>query len=248
MTRDFDPRMGSASGDADGPSEYPRKPKRPGGFRDTKKVVILLGLVAAGGLIVAYQFLWARAPKEAAAVVSATSAEAVPSPAELPDNGGAARSRAAEGGTGSEPGSQESDLSGSATLSVDRVEDLARRLGVYVQERQLPLKDLRLNPFEVLATKDTGVVGEKTEPGAKAEERPVVAPPRASLAGRFTLGSVMVAGEKRMAIINGRLCRVGDVVEGCAVDVIKPGEVRLSRDGDILDLSIRRAAGGPREN
>jgi len=243
MTRDFDPKMSSPAGEADGPPDNPAKPGRPGVSKETTKLVILLALVAVGGLVVAYQFLWANGPKTADAVSTATPAQAASASADAQNGSGAATPRAEAADAGADSGAPESEL------SVDNVEDLARRLDTYVQERQLALKDLHSNPFEVLvsaaATKEAGTAG--TKAGAKVEAG-TTAPLRPAFAGRLTLGSVMITGARRLAIINGKLYHVGDVVEGCTVEAIEPGIVRLSYDGEEVELSIVSTLVGPKGN
>ena len=59
---------------------------------------------------------------------------------------------------------------------------------------------------------------------------------------KLVLGSIMVAGDKRWAVINGKLCSVGNTVSGCRVEAIEADRVRLSRDGETVDLLLKPPA------
>jgi hypothetical protein len=260
MTKDSDIRTDSGGDDLRG-SDEGGKGKR-GKGKETTKVVILLALVAAGGLIVAYQFL-GGSPKPAKAETSGAPAADTAAPPGTPAATGGSASGASS--TPGRPGAEAADDKGEApsTLSVAMVEDMAKRLDTYVQERQLSLIDLHVNPFQVTVTKEaataTGTAASLTgKPPAAGSDKPSDKPAastggsavgggargdkpaeKPTMIGRFTLGTVMTAGTKRLAIINGKLCRVGDIIEGCTVDAIEPGLVTLSRDGDTLDLTLR---------
>jgi hypothetical protein len=63
---------------------------------------------------------------------------------------------------------------------------------------------------------------------------------------RLTLGSVLVSGEKRFAVISGKVCTVGDVVCGFQVQQIEPNRVVLACGGETVTLALFDAT-GPKE-
>lgn len=67
-------------------------------------------------------------------------------------------------------------------------------------------------------------------PDPGRQQRPVVT--------RYRLESVLIAAERRVAVINGRVVTVGDVVDGAAVLSIEPEAVTLRRDGRELVLKL----------
>jgi hypothetical protein len=236
MNRDFDPKMGSSVPGSDGATEagdFPGAKKKSSGFGDTKKVVILLSLMAVAGAVVAYQYLGSSGPKGAEAAVTSGPSEPATAAAKP-----ASATEAAPAATG-----QVGDVGTAELLSVAGVEDLSRRLDTYVQERQIPM--LLVNPFEVAQPKQapaaTLALTELAATVEAAAQDTPKAPRVSSITGRFTLGSVMIVGSKRLAIINGTLCHVGDTIEGCLVESILPAEVLLTRDGDSLQLTLKRS-------
>jgi hypothetical protein len=264
MTRDFDVRTESSFGGGDGSghsSDDGGKPKR-AGSKGTPQLVILLVLLALGGVVVAYQFLGGHSTKPADASGDAAKAAGAQAAGNSNQSGASAESQPG-------PNPAAGDKDGLSTLSVANVEDMAKRLDSYVQERQLPLKELHMNPFEVIsatAAGDAAGAGSDTKGGITAEKPVLPTAPtvavnqpepaandavpelRPALKVRLTLGSVMIAGKKRMAIINGKLCHIGDVIEGCTVDVIEPAKVTLSRDGETVEASLTRIASGSKGN
>jgi hypothetical protein len=205
--------------------------KKTSGLGDTKKVVVLLILMVVGGLVVAYQFLGSKGTKDAGAVVTSDPA------ATAPANPAAALTPATADAT---PGG---DLS-APTLTVEGVEALAHRLDTYVAERQGGA--LFVNPFEVAQPQATpGASASMVELAASvdaAQQDAATTPQPPTIMNHFTLGSVMIIGPKRLAIINGRLYHLGDTIDGCLVDAILPDTVRLTRDGESLELTLKRNA------
>ena len=62
------------------------------------------------------------------------------------------------------------------------------------------------------------------------------------VADNWQLGSILIAPQRRVAVINGRPLSVGDQVSGAKVMTIEPGQVRLRRGSRdiVLDLlSVR---------
>lgn len=58
------------------------------------------------------------------------------------------------------------------------------------------------------------------------------------------LHSVLIAGERRLAIINGRRVQVGDTVGRSRVVRIEAGEVHLRRDGELQTLTVYKRPAG----
>ena len=229
MTRDFDPKLSGSDGGADASDDSMDKKK---GSKDTVKVVILLGLVAVAGAVIAYQFLGSKGPKEAEAVVTPGATQPPAVIVQAAATAGAAAPTATRPDQG--------------PLSVAEVEALAQRLDTYMKQRQVPA--LAVNPFEVAlprgAVGPDGALAAATVEGcqepAEATAAAAKEPKASAITGRFTLGSVMIIGEKKLAIINGKLCHLGDTIEGCSVATIEAGQVMLTRDGDSLKISLKR--------
>jgi hypothetical protein len=211
----IDSGFDTGSGDTDMP------PTRKLGLGDTKKVLVMVGLLVVGGGIVAYQFLGGTGPTPATAVT--TPAAPGPTGSPLP---------AVPVGTAA-PASPEDEL------SVAGIERLVKEFDGYVKARQVPLAQLKTSPFRTKPVRPAPHV-EPTNPDspAVAEPRPVKVAPRPTLP-QLALGSIMVAGDKRWAVINNRLCSVGSIVAGCRVDVIEADHVRISRDGETADLLLK---------
>jgi hypothetical protein len=211
------------------PSLRPPPGGRSSGFGDPKKVVILavLGLAAAG--VVGYQFL-GKGPSEAAAVtISAGGAAGAAAATDVES----VLKRLDSGAPNATPGGE--------GLTVDRVEQLVKRFDTYVQERQLPLDRLNVNPFEVVRTAE--VVVEDTAKAKAKEVRDEAAERKKRVqeaASRLKLGSVMIVGPKRLAIVSGKLCRPGDAVEGFQVEAIDADSVTLSMEGEQITLALRQ--------
>jgi hypothetical protein len=58
------------------------------------------------------------------------------------------------------------------------------------------------------------------------------------VADNWQLGSILIAPQRRVAVINGRPLSVGDQVSGAKVVAIEPGQVRLSRGGREIMLDL----------
>jgi len=216
--------------DGSGETDEPSAKVNPG-FGDKKKVVVLVLLMAVGGGIGAYQFLRAKGPSEAAAATPA----ALPAPAGLSPSGAAPGSiEAALNHLGATPQGAANDL-----LSVDRVETLVRKFDTYVQDRQVPLSGLRVNPFAVARTAAPSAAPASalpvTAPDAEVDTRRTKA---RGVAVRLSLGSIMIVGSRGMAVINGKLCQTGDSIEGCQVEVIEPERVVVVCEGERVELNL----------
>lgn len=54
----------------------------------------------------------------------------------------------------------------------------------------------------------------------------------------WQLGSILIAPQRRVAVINGRPLSVGDKVGGAKVVAIEPGQVRLKRGSRVIMLDL----------
>jgi len=63
---------------------------------------------------------------------------------------------------------------------------------------------------------------------------------RAPAAIRFELTAVLISPQRRIAVINGRLYREGDAINGATLTVIEPGLVRLQRGSESLEVRLTR--------
>lgn len=217
---------------ADGPPEGGRSKRSGSGFGDTRKVVILGGLLAVGVGVVAFQFLRGRGPQKALAMPtgpSASSESAV---------------------TGRDFDAVMADLDrkmkgapAADELSVASVERLVREFDGFVRGRQVAASDVRGNPFVVrLSAKASPepppepVPEGPAEPGPEERERAI----RTS-AKNLAVGSILVGGPRAMAVINGRIYEIGDTVAGFRVGAIEPSRVLVDRDGVTVELCLFEA-------
>jgi hypothetical protein len=205
--------------------------------QDKKKVVILIVLAVIGAGLVAYQFLGGSSPNEAAAVTTMSGAAPV---ADLQDIDAAIR------------GFDGTDTAGAKDLTVARVEELVKKFDGYVAERQVPLTDLRGNPFAV--TIEQKPQAEAAQAAALAQTQALAPDPAAEArakaqrirdaASRLVLGSVLVAGNSRLAMINGNFCRVGDTVEGFQITAIESDKVRMTSEDVTVDIRLPMSTKG----
>jgi len=203
-----------------------------GGFRDKKKVVVLLVLALVGAGIVGYQFIGGKSPQAATA-----------------DMAGAPLPVSALTGDPSNVDSVLNQLKAKSqdSTSVTGVEELVRRFDTYVQDRQVPLSQLHMNPFEVVIPKAAPAPGEPasaattlTAAEATQEAKAESSKKRVrDLAASLTLGSVMLVGNRRMAVISGKLCTVGDHIGALQVERIESERVVLACDGEQVELRLR---------
>jgi len=225
-------RMSDSGLEATAPDRRPGRARAAGsGFQDKKKVVIVTVLAVVGLGVVAYQFLGGGSPKEAAAITTLGGAVPV---AGLQDIEATLK------------GFDGADTNGTRDFTVAQVEDLVKKFDGYVAERQVPLKDLRANPFAVAA--DAKAQAEAAAAHAQPETAAAAADPAAEVrakaqrvsdaASRLILGSVLVAGSNRLAMINGNFCRVGDVVEGFQVTAIESDKVRVTSEDVAVDVRL----------
>ncbi len=199
------------------------------GFGDGKKVLALAVLLTVGAGVVAYQFLGGSGPQEAAAVSAAALAPGV-----LPVNATDVERVLEHLDAGSQNEAEEG-------LSVDRVEVIVNTFDTYVQTRQVPLEGLRVNPFAVLRNESQQDAQAQADEEAEAEARRsrIVAAARA-----LKVGSILIAGDERKAIVGGKLCQAGDTIEGFLVEAIDTDCVWLSVEGETVKLRLRPETDG----
>jgi hypothetical protein len=204
------------------------------GFGDKKKVAILAVLFLVGTSVAAYQFLGGDGPKQAVA-------DWAPSRAGAPTGVSVNASSVESVLKRIDVGPQAAD---SGALSVDRVEEIVNTFDTYVQSRQVPLHRLRVNPFAVVPDEAEQRKAEEetqTDEEAEAEAR------RAQMleaARALKVGSILIVGGGRKAIVGGKLCAVGDTIQGLCVHAIDPGCVTLSFEGETVELRLRPETGG----
>jgi len=199
------------------------------GFGDKKQVGVLVVLGVVAVAVVVWQFASGDSPQAAAASTTASKAVSTSAPAI-----GAA---AVESALKKFDAAAVQDNHG---LSVDRVEALVRKFDTYVQDRQVPLAGLRVNPFEVtaVATVQAEQKVETLQSDAEAEaearrQRLLTA------AANLKLGAILIAGAKRTAMIGGKLYHVGDEVGGLRVLAIEPDGVTLALEDARIRLRLR---------
>lgn len=201
------------------------------GFADKKKVLILAVLLVSGGGVAAYQFLGGSGPKQAVAV-------SVPSPAATSAPANATNVESVLARLEAGPQTQGGDA-----LSVERVEKLVNTFDTYVQMRQVPLRGLRVNPFAVVRDE----VEQEVQEGVQTDEE-VEAEARSNqvleAARALKVGSILIVGSEPKAIVGGKLCRVGDTIQGLCVDAITSDGVTLSFEGETVRLWLRPETNG----
>jgi hypothetical protein len=109
------------------------------------------------------------------------------------------------------------------------------------------MADLRINPFAVAPEEPQAVQKDRQDTSVADETRLRRIRDAAS---RLVLGSVMLAKSRGLAVISGKVCRVGDAVDGFRVEAIEARGVRLSCEGETVDLRLTpeaksAATGGP---
>ncbi len=126
-----------------------------------------------------------------------------------------------------DPGSMTGDSSNADKPDENPVE-LAREMITGTAKRQVPLKELKDNPF-VLAR------GKRTEPKTPKKAKPVGLTPGATAvqqAEALRLQSIVRANDRSLAIISDRLLTVGQEIAGWRVQEIGIGQVIL-KQGDL---------------
>jgi hypothetical protein len=195
------------------------------GFGDKKKIVILAALFVVGIGVVGYQFLRGTSPKTASAM---TAAPAGRTPQDVESILNSLETAA--------------KTSGEDGLSVAKIEQLVKEFDGYVAHRQVPLASLTPHAFQVVQPKAEEPVLGAAAPRTVVDDAAVRRQRIRDAASRLVLGCVMLAGDRRSAMINGRLCGVGDAVEGFEVKMIDRDHVRLACEGETADLKMGTAS------
>lgn len=201
------------------------------GFGDKKKLLILAVLLLVGAGVAAFQFLGGRGPKQAAAV-------SVPALGQGDEQVGVTNVESVLEHLDAAPQNEAEEM-----LSVERVEKIVSTFDTYVQARQVPLEGLRVNPFAVLQDRRQQEAQEQVQSEAEAEADELRKQVLKAARG-LKIGSILIVGDQRKAIVGGKLCRVGDTIESLRVDAIDPDGVRLSFEGETVDLRLRPETGG----
>lgn len=205
---------------------------------EKKKYVILAVLLVVGVGVMGYQFLGIGGPKEADAETAALAAgQADPSAVESVLSQLDVQAKASD----------------AEATSVARVETLVKEFDTYVRDRQVPLGNLQANPFTVVVLKEEKPAAGASDtsapaPAVNADDDPEVqAAARAKAvreaASRLVLGSIVVAGDQRLVVVCGKLCRRGDKVDGFTVERIEADRVVVARDGVTVTLLLKPVPG-----
>ena len=196
------------------------------GLKDTRKILVLGALVLVCVGVVAFQFLRGRGAQTADASLAI---------------GAALRPGAATTGEIDAVLKQlESQGTDQKDLSVARVEELVREFDGYVRQRQVPLSALHVNPFLVSLPKPPQEeVKSAPEPAADKAAQEAARREAIRRAGAaLPLGTIVVSRQDRLAVIGGKVCRVGDVIAGFQVTQIEPAEVTLACEGETVTLAL----------
>jgi len=198
------------------------------GLKDTKRVIVLVCLVLVGVGVVAFQFLRGESPATAGASITSSSAVS-------PGTTSVGEIDSVLQRLDATPANPNQD-----DVSVVHIEQLVREFDGYIRQRQVPLSQLRANPFQVTSTKveDKSKINQKEAAAGEARRRQIL-----EAGARLTLGSVLVSGEKRFAVVSGTVCRVGDMVCGFQVRQIEPNRVVLACEGETVTLALFDAIG-----
>lgn len=74
---------------------------------------------------------------------------------------------------------------------------------------------------------------------AASPEQPVVAAARPELSGRYVLSGVMLGGSTRLAVINGAIVEIGQMIDGAEVVAISRRDVTLSISGKKVRIAMQ---------
>lgn len=84
-----------------------------------------------------------------------------------------------------------------------------------------------------------GEIRDPTRPPTQAEiEAWFGNGPESRQGSSFQLQSVLLAPDRRIAVINGRRLRPGETLDNAQVKAIEPGRVLLERNGERIELTI----------
>ena len=128
--------------------------------------------------------------------------------------------------TGKKPGAKKPEISPAK---------LAREMITGTSERQVPLEDLKNNPFVLDRNSNA--------PKDPAVDKPVGPAPRESALQRaqaLQLQSIVISDDRSLAIISDRLLGVGQEIAGWKVQEIGKGQVTLQRRDQKYILRVKR--------
>jgi len=114
--------------------------------------------------------------------------------------------------------------------------ELAREMTTGTAKRQVPLKELKDNPFVLIPAK-------RAEPERTVEVKPVGLTPGATAVQRaetLRLQSIVMANDRSLAIISDQLMTVGQEIAGWKVEKIGNGQVILKRKDLTYVLRVKQ--------
>jgi len=85
----------------------------------------------------------------------------------------------------------------------------------------------------------TAQVSDPTRPPSAAELAAWRGQPSSTIT-QWRLQSVLISGERRIAVINGERAAIGQEIQGAVVRAIEPTHAIIETDTQTLTLSIRR--------
>lgn len=114
-------------------------------------------------------------------------------------------------------------------------ESVVKQFLAYPSMTQIPLEDLRTNPFRFSEP-------EAPKPGGTDERRQRDEARQRALraVSELRVESLMTNGAGGTAIINGKFVRPGDAIEGFVVEAIRPGSVIVRDDSFRFELKLGR--------
>lgn len=114
-------------------------------------------------------------------------------------------------------------------------ESVVKQFLAYPSMTQIPLEDLRTNPFRLSEP-------EAPKPGGTDERRQRDEARQRALraVSELRVESLMTNGSGGTAIINGKFVRPGDAIEGFVVEAIRPGSVVVRNESFRFELKLGR--------
>ncbi|MCG3181603.1 MAG: hypothetical protein BIFFINMI_04001 [Phycisphaerae bacterium] len=150
-----------------------------------------------------------------------------------------ARQEAIQQSSSDKPAADASKKSRSPEALMKDTQGLVDMFYNFTAKNQVPLEDLRANPFE-FKLEDSEAAAEAARKQKEADE--AAHKKKAELAAKdlqkLTLQSILSGPSGYQAMINSTIVRPGSVIEGFTVDDIQPRWVSLSRDGAKFRLEM----------
>ncbi|MDP6380913.1 MAG: hypothetical protein QF662_06175 [Phycisphaerae bacterium] len=114
-------------------------------------------------------------------------------------------------------------------LTAESVGEVVQRLYRYSEKHQVPLNKLQTDPFKAVFHEPSALADENVETEEKIfEQEPE----------QIVLGGILVDETSRLAVLDGQICREGDVIKGHTVTKILTERVELTYGGQAIMLSI----------